>query len=375
MLGSVQAALLGGSVRGAAYTYLLKTAFAGAADQTFTEGQVLDTAAEGVTTGSLTVHDNVAALSIQIVSGELKFVAGSGHTTEGEGLANGLVTRAAGTVLKWGMRTEDVTDYVPGFPGWMSGNTLAYSQRRHTLIFETGGFILVGHMQTGGYANIQMTANGTYANNTTYEFAIVLLAAGAAYFSKIGGDWKLLFVETANTANLYPCLQYYNDGAGDDGWLTRFDVAQGFTVAPLCTLTDGTANTAAADVIIVGTFTFVAAATWSIEWRRDGDGQNCWRLKFAAGTLSLHTVTGGVESAALASSSLSLTAGVSYHWQVIHRGTDWVKILLSGALSLSYTSSNTHQSAATGVKFTSGTITTVSLACYKGSGWTEMDNV
>lgn len=358
------------------YTYLLKTAFAGAADQTFADNQVLNTEAEGVTTGSLTVNDNIAALSIQIVSGELKFVATGGYTTEGEGLAGESTARTAGTVLKWRVKSEDLSDLPPGFTGWNTAGTLLFSTRRHTVQFDTNNALQVGHMVTGTFNNsFVAVANNTYADNTYYEFAIVLLAAGAAYYSKIGGDWKLLFVDNVGNASpLYPCNIYYNNIA-DDALFTRFDVAQTFNATPECTLTNDTANTAAADIIIAGTYTYATGADWFIEWRRDGDGQNCWRLKFTAGTLSLHTVTGGSESAALTSAALSQLNATSYNVQIIHRGTDWVKVLYGGNLSLSYTSSNTHQSSATGVKFTGDGITTVSLACYKGSGWTEMDNV
>lgn len=194
----------------ATLTYLLKTNFAGATPATLANGQVLDTAAEGVVTGSLTVVDTSTGIN-QIADNALKITGTSPAAWDVTGHGSALaIARAEGRVYKvklslTGSGSGDSS--IVGLNG--TSGSLALSTRKHTFVFG-GGLALYCTVGNGSLDYSQ----GAYAAATEYQIAIVLRATGAFYFIKGGvySTWTLLVVDASeSTANLYAAAQCYSN--------------------------------------------------------------------------------------------------------------------------------------------------------------------
>jgi hypothetical protein len=144
-------------------------------------------------------------------------------------------------------------------------------------------------------------------------------------------------------------------------------------VTPSATLTDETAENTFADIVLEGSHTAVTGQTLQIDYRGDSTFDNCWRVKVAQGlsnNVTLHKVTAGAESAALATGSSTINNATSYRVQVHHQDANYIKVYVAGVEECSYTTSDTHQQAATNTRLQLGTISTVSMGCYQRDGVT-----
>lgn len=222
-------------ILGSGVTYLLDAPFTGD-DQGYTNGQILNTAAEGVTTGYATVVEGDGTLAIS--SNKLAFTAQTTPDYADQGLFSLAITRALGRIgcvtvnldatdravlpLAW----STVEGIGCGFSGGGANGVIAFTTSAEIRFYYTDG--------SGTYIDNL----GAYAGSTDYQLALVLggydsngvpyrtgeAAAdykyGEALFIKGGAftNWALLWRDTRNnTATLYAIFSNYNaTGTLDD---------------------------------------------------------------------------------------------------------------------------------------------------------------
>ena len=205
---------LGGSV-----TYLLDAPFT-ADDQVFTDGQVLDTPAEGITTGSATVY----GANQSIVSNELS-IAGAGLATEPLRDTAG-VSRDIGLLVKSSFQSSaTTTTFGPigvlntDANSWAAGEakeSVQYSNTLHMRLFS-GAFALEVYdfntviTQAHEYAMVF----GGYSSDVPWNGSEAGFTEGVSLFLKLnGGSWILVYRwGRGTTATLYPIVAGYTSGA------------------------------------------------------------------------------------------------------------------------------------------------------------------
>lgn len=197
----------------AAVTYLLKATFT-AANQSFTDGQVLDTAAEGVEVGQLTAKDTSTG-TLDIVSNQL--VVGAESNWISTGVFGEALTRAIGTAILFKFQKSasvdrilvglsDVYDIqdnpevgvklVDGLYKCTDNHSLKSVNTAYPAISEVDVAIVLGGYDVNGvpYKSGDTKANFTY---------------GAAYFIKDVNhtNWVLVHNgKNSDAATLYPML-------------------------------------------------------------------------------------------------------------------------------------------------------------------------
>lgn len=216
MLTGVRRALLGVKRLG----YILRATF-NAPDQGYADAQVLDTDAEGIQDGQLTVVEVDGTLAV--VSNKLAFTAQGTPTWGDLGVYSQAITRALGRGLL-SITNMDATDKGEGH-GWQSVTDVALANTVYWRALSGAGnydiYVLNGSENPTLFS---------YAAATDYEHAIVLggfdssgnpyyagqakasYDYGAWYFIKGGAfsTWTLLWVTTLdNTATLYAVFSSY----------------------------------------------------------------------------------------------------------------------------------------------------------------------
>ncbi len=197
--------------------YLLRATF-DAVNQGFTNGQVLDTVAEGISRGRLTVVAVDGTLAI--VSNKCSFTAQTTKVWSDLGFYSQAITKQLGRSL---LSTYNGLSNEASTVGWHDVAALpASGYPLYEMYFHAGGFINVG----GGVDII------AYSTDTDYERCLVLggyhsngvpwrsgqAAAsylnGASFFIKGGvfSDWTLGWrTASNNTATLYAVASNYDD--------------------------------------------------------------------------------------------------------------------------------------------------------------------
>lgn len=175
---------------------LLEATWDNAADQTFSDSQVLDTPAEGVREGSLTVVD-IGTGTVKVVSNKLEIVGG---TAWGDaGVNSQSITRASGKMF-----ISTMTPHMDGLAvGWFDVQNASSAASWMNVLFFSGDNTLIPYEN-----HLEKPVVGAYTN-TEYQITVVLLATGAHYFIKGGTytDWTLLWVgDAGNTATLYASI-------------------------------------------------------------------------------------------------------------------------------------------------------------------------
>jgi len=209
----------------AACKYLLRATF-NADDQGYTDAQVLDTLAEGVQAGQLTVVEVDGALAI--VSNKCAFTAQTTPVWEDLGFYSQAITRAPGRAALCTLNLDILSKQA--IYGW---GTTPFTLNNN----EGQAFLSVSAGIRFRYAGLNTTLD-TYANATDYQLALVLggydsngapwrsgqaaasYLCGVAYFIKGGAftDWTLLWRDCrGNTSTLYAhFLAYSTGGTLDD---------------------------------------------------------------------------------------------------------------------------------------------------------------
>ena len=211
----------------AGITHLLRATF-NAANQGYSNAQVLDTVAEGVSAGQLTVVEVDGTLAI--VSNKCAFTAQATPVYGDLGFYSQAITRALGTTFLATVVRDTAGQDAP-ILGWQDAASLATASTEIAFYFRNAGRI-------DAWTGALIAGIGAFSTATDYQVAIVLggydvngtpwrsgqAAAsylyGAALYIKGGAytTWTLLWRRsTDNTATLYAACQGYSDsGTIDD---------------------------------------------------------------------------------------------------------------------------------------------------------------
>ena len=190
-----------------------------ASNQTFSNTQVLDTVAEGVRVGSLTVVETSTG-TVKIVSNELELTGSASYTTTG--ITGEAVTKSLGKALFCSLNYSGTSLNLIAF------HITAALATTPTYYFRTSGTAMgVSGSKVGGavYAAVATTAvstdyklllllGGSDSNGVAFKTGdtVADFKYGVRYYIKGGTftDWTLLCISTnGNTATLYPIMEEY----------------------------------------------------------------------------------------------------------------------------------------------------------------------
>ena len=202
---------------GVSLRYLLRATF-DAPDQGYANGQVLDTVAEGVQDGQLTVVEVDGTLAI--VSGKCAFTAQSTPIDGDQGFfSSGAITKRLGITLLSNVNSANMTTEVV-YLGFKSAAAITLAAREFTFGKASGENALI-YVR---FPSTTLALSDTFADSTDYIFAIVLggydvngapwragqvtadYLYGAAYYVKGGAftNWTLIWrTASSNTTPLY----------------------------------------------------------------------------------------------------------------------------------------------------------------------------
>ncbi len=147
-----------------ALTYLLRATF-DAADQGFADAQVLDTEAEGVTAGQLTVVEVDGTLAI--VSNKCAFTAQTTPTTGDQGFFSQAITRAIGQTLLFTVQSDNTGNDTTAIGFFDTTDLQNASALLTTSLASTAGVVVVIPDGTGRRVF-------DWVASTDYTFAVVL---------------------------------------------------------------------------------------------------------------------------------------------------------------------------------------------------------
>lgn len=262
----------------AALAYLLNAPFTGS-DQGYANGQVLDTAAEGVTAGSLTVVEVDGTLAL--VSNKCTFTAQSTPVWGDLGLYSQAITRTLGLGLLASV-SNDATKKGMALAWHYQTGVPNPSLTIYGLVFDASGTALAARDLYDSTIVI-----GAYAAATEYQFCLVLggydvngvpwrsgqAAAdylyGASWYIEGGAYamWTLLWRNAAaNTSPLYAMLTTYNAAGTIDAFRVP-DTSLSAVLQPTCLSTFTADNGVSLDAITpeVGGAWTEQAGNWDIQ--------------------------------------------------------------------------------------------------------------
>jgi len=189
-------------------SYLLDAPFT-ADDQVFSDEQVLDTEAEGVQAGSLTVVDTSTGV-VEISSNKLAATGTGGWAAAGV-YATDAITRSRGVCLIQDFSVSAAKRLLFGFgsaanllianmeiglEAGLSSNKLSYYS--DTIDLAVGTYVI-------GSNQVAFVAGG-YDSGTPWNGSAAGSSDGGAAFYKDGSNWILLYRAAEGTTNLYPIL-------------------------------------------------------------------------------------------------------------------------------------------------------------------------
>jgi hypothetical protein len=257
LLRGTRRALLGG---GAKVKYLLRATF-NAADQGYANAQVLDSVAEGISDGQLTVVEVDGTLAI--VSNKCAFTAQATAGWGDLGFYSGAVTKTLGRSLIASILANENTSWA--HIGWKDTTSVGTAGATE-YDFQMSS---PGKLDATGPGTVLQPRVGTFVVSTTYELAIVLggydangvpwrtgeTAAsylyGAAYYVKGGAytTWTLLYRHVdGNVSTLYAAFSnQQKTGTIDDFRVPDVDLSA--VLQPTCLSTFTAANSTSLDAI------------------------------------------------------------------------------------------------------------------------------
>lgn len=283
-------------------------------------------------TGSLTVVETDGTFAVS--GGTLTYTAQTTAAWGDQRFYGAGVTRQAGRTLKTLFRYSTAGQAVyfcafaqsnnPGF-GSAAGidNSIAKASGT-TINFAAGAALVAGHTFEA------------LSSNTAYEVAVVLRSAGAFYFSKLSGSWKLMWVDAAGTtATVYPMFGNF-DSAGTLDYFRVGDLPAPFTtdngIATLNVSSPSGSYTGTADQIIEMTLTAPGTITTEAGFRfRVVDASNYWRAYFnTSGAFRVDSVEAGVATNRINVAAV-ISAGQTRTIRIISDGTAQDAFSLSGS--------------------------------------------
>jgi hypothetical protein len=206
-------------------TYLLLAPFDGADDQGYADDQVLDTQAEGVVTGSLTVVETAATVAL---ASDWLVITGANNNNDGGVYMTAGTERTIGKAFLFKFKVSDMAS-MDAWAGWNDNATVSASTTYdYSIEFRFDGS-LQKDGDNGDGSSVVLCAAATIVADVEYDVALVLggydsneqpwyngavgtFTYGVAMFIKGGAftNWTLLWREWGgNTATLYPACQNY----------------------------------------------------------------------------------------------------------------------------------------------------------------------
>jgi hypothetical protein len=281
LLRGTRRALLGGK---SGVTYLLRATF-DAADQGFADAQVLDTFAEGIRDGQLTVVEVDGTLAI--VSNKCAFTAQATPTWGDQGFYSQAITRSLGRGLLATINVTATAGQKHLMMEWAQSATIDFAGGGN---LETGFYLLQDGGLAANFATDPTVTLSTYVASTDYSLAVVLGGSnssavpyysgqaaasylyGAHLFIKGGAftTWTLLWItRLENTATLYPAVSDYSHAGTIDDFRVP-DVDLSAVLQPTCLSTFTAANGTSLDAITpeVGGAWTEQSGDWDVQSNR-----------------------------------------------------------------------------------------------------------
>ena len=383
----------GPSGAGGGLAYLLRAPFTGD-DQGYANAQVLDTVAEGITAGSLTVAESAGTLAL--VSNKCAYTGGGGWFVTF--LISQAIDRALGRTLLATISKSATNTFAPvllwnsdasfadftelqGFGAYFPNSANLQAMNRAGLVPTIGAYAAATDYQValvlGGY-----TASGipwyTGQTPTDYLYGQTAFIKGGAYTT-----WTRLFqVILHNDDPIYAVVTSYNATGTFDSirvpdvslstllqptHLSTFDAANGTSldaitpeigtgwtedtgnwdiqgnkanvVSLVGSVARATVDSGLSDCVIHCTVRMTGAATDMALMFRYTDTSNYWYLvaSYSVNTISIQELQGGVW-AQRAFSVYTINRDTDYQLLITLSGND-IRVCIDGAVATTYTSS------------------------------------
>jgi hypothetical protein len=196
-------------------TYVIEATWDSASNQGYTNGQVLDTAGEGVETGALLVNEP-ASTTVECASNELKYTVNSGFSAYAT-LVGTNVSFATGVGMaeKYTWKSSAISSDVSWIMG-LTDNVTASSDLSHAININPLTAKIRALVRNSGNTNVAILQSEaiTFANDTDYPTCIIhggFTSAGepgntashnygGQVYVKEGSTWKLLWVDQHGSA-------------------------------------------------------------------------------------------------------------------------------------------------------------------------------
>lgn len=304
--------------------YLLKTAFAAATPATLTNGQVLDTAAEGMVVGGGTAYDSDANYAVSLSTSGFynneSASAGSGFGVLGVDWIT--VPRSAGRVIKGTMKISSIAagKFSPWI--WLTDDATAppASSRIYQCVFASD-LLAFAEWDASDALTVNPTQPSAISANTWYDVAIVLRSAGAYFFTKLGGAWTLIGVAEGNSAaTMYLNTTWNaaaNAGIGTLGYLAVTE-----------TLYPNLVQTVAEDDFNNSTGSNVALTAWTPDKGGVWELGSAWGVGYSNPSVFVSNANDCVEASA------TLGTNGNYYIAMHHINTGLVDVLVVADVTL-----------------------------------------
>lgn len=341
-----------------------------AADQGYSDGQALDTVAEGVKIGTLTVAETDGTLAI--VSNKCAFTAQSTPAWGALGLYSQGITKTHGYVLECIVNLTTWEEMGIGFDDAATvadPDNMVYALQANTAdgqLDVEGGTAIVTGLSTSTDYPIAIVLGGYDSNGVSWYSGETKSSYlyGAAYFYEVGGAWTLIWRKsTDNTGTLYAALAVL-DGAGtiDDLRVPSISVSSVLQPAAFSTFT--ASNGTSLDAI-----TPEVGGTWT-EQAGDWEIQGNETIVNAAAVVGIATastsiadaildadVTPGVTGTTMAGGPLARYTDTTHWWSVLTNVVD-------DEIQIWEVNGTASKRAATSVTVDSGVQYAVRMVCY-----------
>lgn len=335
--------------------WLLRATWNAAADQNYTDAQVLDTNTEGVEDGSLTVVETDGTLSV--IGNKLAFTPQASEVWGDQGVFSNSVSRVVGLGLlsRVEVRLAD-TDIMPAVFGDAGDVGLTNQIYCHWLETNRTGRILVKDGAGGGLEDARTVHYFPY---TDYEYLIVLggfsttqtvwesgstsgYEYGAHFFVKnLLGEWcRTYATHHQNTATLYASVSNYLQSGRLDSIripdTTNIDFTSVLSPSAYLAGARSPDDTFTHPAHFFMKFVFTYDTTYGIIEFRKTDASNRYFIDMTGGRFRLfHTIAGA--NTQLVDTSGVFSNGLTYSIAVLVRGRH-VRAWVNGVIKITYDS-------------------------------------
>lgn len=251
--------------------------------------------------------------------------------------------------------------------------------------FDAGSLSLNSTSTNFWYGTNQINLAVTLAVDTAYQYAIVLRATGCYLFIKISGTWRLVYVDSSQTAtNLYGKISNYDNASKvNKFWLRQLENALGTDSIATLNQTNPPNGTIYTSNIVADAFHEMVttcpnplSGEAALNFKVINDS-NKWKLYLnATGQFRLDTVSAGVPTNRLSVNSVGAAGGVrTLQIRSSANLHDCYSVASGIPTKRGGTINNTHQQTTAGVSatFTDYTVSRLSQWPQNSSNFDELD--